>query len=953
MASVLETLAIKLVLDGADFAKGMSQAEDTMVKAGRNMVSAGQRLTLGVTTPLVGIAVAALKTSADFERNMNQMQVVAGATGDEMKSLSAQALQLGKDTSFSALDAADAMLELSKAGLKVADVSAAIPGVLDLAAAGGLGLAKAAEISANAVNSFGLEAKETTRIANMFAAAANASSVEVTDIALSFQQASAVWAVAGQDANSLTAAIAMLGNAGIKASDAGTSLKQMMLSLIAPSSNKAIDAIRDYNVQVFDANGKTRNFRDILISLEQGLGKSGEKIITVGGVTEKLVDAMEKAPSKVALFTTKIAEQESELAILQSELSATIEKYGESSTQVDRKRLAIEKLTNRIAENRDELAGFQGTVDAYNSALENGKSVTVATTEAMRAHALAAIFGSDAMRAAAIMATQGVSTYDAMIAVTNDGTAASEVATAKMKGLAGAFEYFQGTVETVMIQAGTPWLDQVGQMIRSAADLIAKFGELPEPVQRGVVIFGALLAALGPVLIIAGSLVTAVGTIMGAFAGLSPVLAAVASPLGLAATAAAVAVVHFSGLGTVLLDLGRYFLAVVQGGDYMNDWITHLPESIQGVVRSVGLFVSNLHYLALYLAAVVQGGDYLNDWITHLSEPIRGVVRDIGHMIAIVRDWAVGNGLAITEISATWESLRGNAVTLFGQTIAAVQMNLPIWIATLAGWRDAAWQWVVDAAPIAVAKAGEYAGHLLKFLGDKLPDLLATMLRYATCLVEWITNSEKESTDRFGVWVANILKWGISEGLPQFINMTAEFAWALLKWISVDLIPKVGPELVKFGLAIAEGISTIAMSITIAALTIGVGIVEGIIQGIKNGTSALIAAATDMAKGALEAAKSALGIASPSKEGIAVGDNFGKSIGTGTKGALRELSADLAGRLNGMVGALNSNISLSGAGAGGVTITLTQYFTGNVDGPTVATSSRDGVLAALRQAGYA
>ena len=132
-----------------------------LANAAAEMRNIGMGLTAGVTLPVVGIAAAAVNSAAQFEQSLNVMQQVSGATEAQMASMQAQALQLGAETAFSAGEAAAGMLELAKAGLDTDQVMAAIGGTMDLAAAGNLGLAQAAEIAANAVNTFGLDATET------------------------------------------------------------------------------------------------------------------------------------------------------------------------------------------------------------------------------------------------------------------------------------------------------------------------------------------------------------------------------------------------------------------------------------------------------------------------------------------------------------------------------------------------------------------------------------------------------------------------------------------------------------------------------------------------------------------------------------------------------------------------------------------------------------------------
>lgn len=577
MAQILETLAVKLVLDAADFASGMKDAESKFMQVGQSLTNVGQRMTLGVTAPIVGIGVAALRAAADFEQKMNIMQQVSKATAADMEMLQKQALQLGKDTSFSAGEAAGAMLELAKAGMEVSQVSDAIPGVLDLAAAGGIELAKAAEISANAMNAFGLEASATTDVANMFAAAANASSVEVKDIADSFQMASAVFAMNGQSIDSLTASISLLGNAGIKGSDAGTSLKQMMLSLVAPTE-KASKLMSSLGLEVFDSTGKTKDFDAILASLEASLGANATQLVQIGGATEEMTEAIKgKGQPAIDKLNQKLSEQSAQMAILEKELAQIVEKYGEGSTQADRKRLAIEKLSNRMAENRTEVDAMQIALDAYNEAVASGRTEQQAMTDATRAGALATIFGSDAVRAASILLKEGTAGHQAMTAAVNEQGAAQAVAEARMKGLSGAVEYFKGTLETVMIDASTPWLDQLSKMIRGTADLIAKFSDLPAPVQRGVVVFLALMAAVGPILVAVGTLITSIGAISAAFTALGPVLAA-----------AGTAIAALSGpIAIVLAAITGLSIAWQQNWFGIRDITAQAWEAIKGYVQNM------------------------------------------------------------------------------------------------------------------------------------------------------------------------------------------------------------------------------------------------------------------------------------------------------------------------------------------------------------------------------
>jgi TP901 family phage tail tape measure protein len=144
-------------------------------------------------------------------------------------------------------------------------------GVLQLSAAAQIGNAQAAEITANALNTFGLAGTDATRVANLLAGGANASSAEITDMAAAIQMSGSVAASMGVPIEDLTTAIALMANAGIAGSDAGTSLKTMLMRLGAPT-NEAAALMRDLGVNVFDASGTMLPMEQIIGQFSGALG---------------------------------------------------------------------------------------------------------------------------------------------------------------------------------------------------------------------------------------------------------------------------------------------------------------------------------------------------------------------------------------------------------------------------------------------------------------------------------------------------------------------------------------------------------------------------------------------------------------------------------------------------------------------------------------------------------
>ena len=178
---------------------------------------------------VAGLAVASaaaiglsVKLEASFSRTMNQIAVVAQVPTAQMAELNDLALKLGRDTVFSAADAASAMLELAKNGISPATIqTGALSSALTLAAAGGVEMSDAAKIMGNSINAFGLQGKDAASVAAALAGAANASSAEISDLTTGLQQAATVSADAGLSIQETTGAIAAFAHAGIAGSDAG------------------------------------------------------------------------------------------------------------------------------------------------------------------------------------------------------------------------------------------------------------------------------------------------------------------------------------------------------------------------------------------------------------------------------------------------------------------------------------------------------------------------------------------------------------------------------------------------------------------------------------------------------------------------------------------------------------------------------------------------------------
>ena len=251
---------------------GLKRGGAATAALGEGITDLGSSMTLGLTVPIVAAGGAAVSVAANFDDAMSQVQGALGDAAGDMDGLRQLALQLGSDTVFSATEAAQAMVELAKGGLTEADIKGgALAASMDLAAAGQLNLADAAETTVQMMGSFGLGAADATRIANALAGAANASSADVSDLTQAMSQCSAQASLAGWSLEDTAAALALFADHGVKGSDAGTSLKTMLQRLSAPT-DQAADAMEAYGLEVRDSNGKMKDITGIADELTGKLG---------------------------------------------------------------------------------------------------------------------------------------------------------------------------------------------------------------------------------------------------------------------------------------------------------------------------------------------------------------------------------------------------------------------------------------------------------------------------------------------------------------------------------------------------------------------------------------------------------------------------------------------------------------------------------------------------------
>jgi TP901 family phage tail tape measure protein len=281
VAGTLGTIRGQLMLDASS-----AIAAYAAVRAANATTVAALRASslafLAVGKAMVGVGIVfaaafglAINAAAEFEKRLDFFGAVSASTAEQMERVRAKALQLGQDTRYSANQIADGFVELGKAGVNAEDILNGVGlAMANLAAAGDIDLGAAARIVTATMQTFNLTAADTVRITDLLAGAANSSIVEIEDLGVSLKYVGGVAASISVPVEDTITAIALLGKAGIRGSTAGTSLRQILVSLTG-TSEKASGVLKDLGIitedganAFFDSAGKAKPLADIFQILQ-------------------------------------------------------------------------------------------------------------------------------------------------------------------------------------------------------------------------------------------------------------------------------------------------------------------------------------------------------------------------------------------------------------------------------------------------------------------------------------------------------------------------------------------------------------------------------------------------------------------------------------------------------------------------------------------------------------
>lgn len=345
--NVFELMA-KISLDTSGYTKSLDTAKKaagTVAKVGVAAFEAVGKAAVGASVKLVKETANAVKVGMNFDASMSQVAATMGKTVDEIQDLREFAKEMGRTTSFSASQAADALNYMALAGYSSETSMKMLPNVLNLAAAGGIDLAYASDMITDSQSALGLSLEQTSNLVDQMAKAASKTNTSVAQLGEAILTVGGTAKTMKGGTVELSTALGILADNGIKGAEGGTALRNILMSM---SSDKFKNVFGELGVSAYDANGKMRDMNDILSEMNQVMSSMTD---------EKKTKIISKAFNKY------------DLKAVNALLGTTSQRWNEVSD-------AIENSAGSSAKMADtQLDNLSGNITKFKSALEGAQIV--------------------------------------------------------------------------------------------------------------------------------------------------------------------------------------------------------------------------------------------------------------------------------------------------------------------------------------------------------------------------------------------------------------------------------------------------------------------------------------------------------------------------------------------------------------------------------------------------
>lgn len=850
------SIAAKMTLDISNFTSQLNlaqnQAQRLAVESSKSfqigsaLTGMGKVLSTAVTLPLLGIAATSIKVGNEFQAQMSRVQAIAGATGGELDKMKAQAIELGAKTAFSAKEAAQGMENLASAGFQVNEIMDAMPGVLDLAAVSGGDVAASSEAMASSLRAFGLEAGQAGHVADVFARAAADTNAETVDMAEAMKYVAPVAHSMGLSLEETAASIGIMADAGIKGSQAGTTLRGA-LSRIAKPTKAMVKSMDQLGVSFYDANGKMIPLREQIAQLKTATAgltqeERNRHLVTLYGQNSLsgMLALLDAGPEKLDKMTNALINSDGaarEMAeTMQDNLASKIEQMGgafESAAIVIQQILEpaltkvvggitklIEAFLNMSPVGQKMVVIFAGMVAALGPLLLIAGTVM---TTMVKLRIAMQFLGP------AFMGTMGtialvVAAFYALVAVFMIAYTKSEkfrnfidsLAPAIKKGLGVAVEW---TAEKLKV---------LWEWLQKAAEKVKEFGSaISSKVANTLQQFGINLGQAGSSI---GSFISSglerLGGAFGKVGGVMSIAASVLTKVGLA----------FFGitgpLGLVISLVVSFLTAWARTGELNADGITQVFDNLTSTIQGAADAINQ--YLPIF---VQKGTEILVKLIEGIANAIPGVVSVISQVIESL----------VQTISTVLPTILAAGVQILTALINGIAQALPTIIQAAIQIIMALFNGLIQALPTIISAAIQIIQALIQGLVEALPAIIEAALQIITGLVQGLIQALPMILE-----AALQIIMGLVNALIENIGPILEAGIQILTALIQGLIQMI-PELIVAAIEIITTLLTSILSNLPQLLEAGVKLLLALIQGLIQMIPQLLAGAIQIMMALLKA----------------------------------------------------------------------------------------------------
>ena len=307
MALKVGELYASFGIDSSGLDSALSGIEKKCSSIAKGLAVTGAAMTATVTRSVVNVAKSIYDSGTNFHAQMSKVGAIANASADDLETLTQKALEMGSTTSFTSKEAGEAMEYMAMAGWKTQDMLDGIKSIMDLAAASGESLGTTSDIVTDALTAFGLSAADSAHFAEVMAAASTNANTNVGMMGESFKYVAPLAGTLGYSIDDVAVALGVMANAGIKSSQAGTSLARILQNMIDPSK-EAQEAMKSLGLSLYDSSGKSKSLMQVMNEMRESARKNGVDLNEVQEIVAKLDEQLENGEISEREFMDTMAQ---------------------------------------------------------------------------------------------------------------------------------------------------------------------------------------------------------------------------------------------------------------------------------------------------------------------------------------------------------------------------------------------------------------------------------------------------------------------------------------------------------------------------------------------------------------------------------------------------------------------------------------------------------------------